>query len=136
MKVFVDTLAWIALFVKTDVNHEKVTKIYQEYKKQNSFFYSSDYVLSELYTRMMYDHGSETLMTVQRKIDELVANGLLVLLDIDSALFEQSKEIMIKFGEHQLSFVDATIYNCMKKFKLDEVFSLDSDFKKIGLQVS
>ena len=55
---------------------------------------------------------------------------------IDPLLFKKSEEGFLKFSEHKISFTDATIYLCMKEFKIDEVFTLDADFKKIGLKVS
>lgn len=78
MKVFVDTSAFVSLFVKQDAHHERV----------------------------------------------------------DETIFSQAKDALIRFCEHKISFTDCTSYVLFKKLALDEVFTLDSDFKKLNIPVS
>ena len=70
------------------------------------------------------------------QINKVIKDKELKILDIDEVLFDKSTETMVKFAEHKLSFVDASIYNLVRDYKLDEVFTLDSDFKKVGLKTS
>ena len=80
--------------------------------------------------------GKIELKKVVAQINKVVKNNELKMLDVDEVLFNKSAETMTKFAEHKLSFVDASIYNLVKDYKLDEVFTLDSDFKKVGLKTS
>ena len=70
------------------------------------------------------------------KIIKLQDKGKLRIFQIDAGIFKNSEEAMIKFAEHRLSFTDVSIYILVKSFKLDEVFTLDDGFKKVGLKTS
>ncbi len=50
MKVFIDTGAFIALFVSSEKYHSKVSKKYKEYRKQRAQLFTSYYILDELFT--------------------------------------------------------------------------------------
>ena len=136
MKVFFDTSAFIALFVKKDFNHPKVFKKYQEYKKYRAYFLTSDYVLDELYTRLIYDFGKKVCAQVIKSLGLVEKAGELEILKVDQSIFQKSLKVIIRFAEHKISFTDATIFTMFKDFKLDELFTLDSDFKKLRIPVS
>jgi len=136
MKIFIDTSAYISLFIKKDINHQKVVEKLNQYKKQRALFLTSDYVLSELYTRLIYDFNKKALKDNIKNINKAIKNGELEVLKIDDFLFKKAEKIIQKFAEHKISFTDATICACQKYFKLDEIFTLYSDFKKIGFPTS
>ncbi len=54
MKVFIDTSAFVALFVEKEKFHQEVAKKYQEYRQERATFLTSAYVLDELYTRLTF----------------------------------------------------------------------------------
>jgi len=136
MLIFIDTSAFIALMVSTETWHQKVVAKYQKYTKQNAIFYTNDLVLNELYTRLIYDFGKQACKRAIKKIKELQEQGSLRVFQLDAALFNQAESIMLRFAEHKLSFTDASIYSLVKLYDLDEIFTLDSDFKKVGLVVA
>jgi len=136
MKVFIDTGPLIALFVKSDIWHKKCLKKYEEYKKTRPLFFTNIFVLSELYTRILYDHGPRSLKLAIEMIIRLQKEEKLRVFQIEDGIFKDSEDAMIKFAEHNLSFADASIYSLVKSFKLDEVFTLDKGFKKVGLSTS
>lgn len=43
---------------------------------------------------------------------------------------------MLKFAEHKIFLTDAATYVLMKEFSFNKIFTLDSDFRKIGLNTS
>ena len=57
MKVFIDTGAFIAIFVSSERFHPKASKKYKDYRKQRAQLFTSYYVLDELFTRLIYDFG-------------------------------------------------------------------------------
>lgn len=136
MKIFIDTSAFIALFVTKEVDHTKVVKKYQEYKQQHALLFTSYYIFDELFTRLLYDFGKQVAAA---KIEELLLatrRKELHVLSIDEAIFQKTTKIFIKFADHNVSFTDATSYVLFKEFKLDEIFTLDSDFRKIQARTS
>jgi len=134
LKVFIDTSAFIALLISSENWHQQIVNQYQDYKERNTFFFTNYFVLNELYTRLIYDFNKTKCEKAINKIRKLKEEGKIGIFEIDPILFKKSERAFLKFSEHKISFTDATIYICVKEYKLDEVFSLDSDFKKIGLK--
>ncbi len=136
MKIFIDTSAYLAIFVKNEIKHKEASSNFDEYVNNRYQFYTSYYVLNELYTRVIYTLGKVVLKKIINQIDTAIKAGELKVLDVDEVMFDKSTETMIKFAEHKLSFVDASIFNLVKDYKINEVFTLDSDFKKVGIKTS
>jgi predicted nucleic acid-binding protein len=135
MKVFIDTSAWIALLVHTDHLHTRATKQYQQYVKKSAVFFTNEFVLSELYTRMVYDKGKASLQHTIKTVQNLSDGGNIAVYTSNPTIMMNAQNCMVRFAEHKLSFTDASIVACVKLYKLDEVFTFDSDFAKVGLFV-
>lgn len=136
MKIFFDTGAFIALFVSTDKYHQLIARKYQEYRRQRVLFFTSDYVLDELFTRLMYDFGKSITQKTLSLLEKSIAAEELSVLNIDATTFKKAKEAFLKFAEHRISFTDATTYVLYKNLALDEVCTLDGDFRKIYANTS
>ena len=136
MKIFIDTGIFIALFVSSERYHSKVSKKYKDYRKQRAQLFTSYYILDELFTRLIYDFGKSISQKAIDLLNKSIEKEELVVLDIDEAIFKKAQEAMIKFSEHKISLTDATSYILYKDLSLDEVFTLDDDFKKIRVSTS
>mgnify|MGYP001611067739 FL=1 len=136
MKVFIDTSAFVSLLVKQDLHHDLVVKKHKEYVQHHAIFLTSDYILDELYTHLVYDLAKNKVGEIIAKFDQKIHTKDIRLLPIDETVFSQAKETLLKFCEHKISFTDCTSYVLCKKLALDEIFTLDSDFKKLNLAVS
>ena len=136
MKVFIDTGIFIALFVSSERYHSKVSKKYKDYRKQRAQLFTSYYILDELFTRLIYDFGKSFTQKAIDLLNKSIEKEELVVLDIDEAIFKKAQEVMIKFSEHKISLTDATSYILYKDLSLDEIFTLDDDFKKIRVSTS
>ena len=55
--IFVDTGAWIAVTDASDQYHRQAVEMYSLLKKQRKRFVTTDYVIDEAVTRLMYDAG-------------------------------------------------------------------------------
>ncbi len=136
MKVFFDTGAFIALFISQEKYHKQISSKYRDYRKQRALFYTSFYILDELFTRLIYDFGKSATEKVIDLLMKSIEKEEVKVLDIDEATFDKSLKSLLKFAEHKISLTDATTYTLFKDLQLDELFTLDSDFKKIGLKTS
>jgi len=136
MKVFIDTSAFIALIFKSESFYKKATEYYKDCKKKRVQFITSDYILDELFTRCLYHGGLRGAKTTIGLISKMISHEELTVLSIDQSIFKQAQKLLLKFAEHKVSFTDATSYVLYKKFALDEIFTLDKDFKKIGAKTS
>lgn len=136
MKVFFDTGAFIALFISQEKYHKQISNKYNDYRKQRALFYTSYYILDELFTRLIYDFGKSATEKVIGLLMKSIEKEEVKVLDIDEATFTKSLNSLLKFAQHKISLTDATTYTLFRDLQLDEVFTLDSDFKKIGLKTS
>ena len=136
MKVFIDTSAFIALILKGESFHEKLVNQYKVYKKSRAQLITSDYILDELYTRCVYRAGSHGAKLATNLIKEAVTSNELTVLEVGSSIFQKAEPIFLKFSDNKISFTDATSFVLYKDFALDEVFTLDDDFKKMRLNTS
>jgi len=69
-------------------------------------------------------------------LDKMEKDGELGFVHIDKTIFRKAREILLKFADHKISFTDATSYILYKDFAIDEIFTLDSDFKKMRITTS
>lgn len=136
MKVFIDSGAFIAYFLKQEASHDDVVRKYHFYIQTKAKFFTSNYILDELLTwfsNKQAKHFTEKLIIYLQRIIE---NGELKVIFIDSVIHKKAQDVFLKFLEHKISFTDATTYALYKDFSLDEVFTLDSDFKKMRIKTS
>lgn len=135
MKVFIDTSAFVALLVDKETDHKIVAKKYHDYRQKRAILFTSDYILDELFTRLLYFKQIDIKKYIQ-KLQESISKGEITVLRVDEALFEKALDMFLKFSDHKVSFTDATTYVLYKDFALDEIFTLDDDFKKMRLNTS
>src|SRR3989344_1281493 len=135
MKVFIDTSAFVALLVDKETDHKKVANKYYDNRQNRAILFTSDYILDELFTRLSFFKQVDIKKTIQ-KLKESISVGEITVLRVDEALFEKALEVFFKFSDHKISFTDATSYTLLKDFSLDEVFTLDDDFKKMRINTS
>lgn len=136
MKVFIDTSAFMALIIKEEAYHNRIAVQYKAYKQARAQLITSAYILDELFTRCLYRAGSYGGKLAINLIREIVASGELTVLEVDSQIFKKAEDIFLKFSDHKISFTDATSYVLYKYFSLDEIFTLDDDFKKFRVKTS
>ena len=133
-KIFVDTSVWIALTSKNDKNHQLISDFLPTAISRGAVFFTSNDVIDETITRLIYDVG---LHQAQKFIDEAKLNiqkRVLAQLWTDEQIQIEAMEILEKFSDPRLSMTDVTTIAIMKRFNLDAILTLDSDFKKIGIR--
>lgn len=135
MKVFVDTSAFVALLVENERFHKEVAQKYHDYRKQRAALLTSYYILDELFTRLLF-YKEVDLKSLVKKFNDSITLNELTVFQIDETLFDKAINIFLKFSEHKISFTDATTYVLYKDFALDEIFTLDDDFKKMRINTS
>lgn len=136
MKVFWDTSALIAYFVKQETHHEKVVNKYNFYKKSKAQFITSNYIIDELLTWFSSHQTKHFTQILIEALEKMRTNGEIKILYIDEPLAEKAISILLKFFEHKISFTDATTYILYKDFAIDEIFTLDRDFKRMRAKTS
>jgi hypothetical protein len=132
MKVFIDTGAWIAYKVDKDEHSEIACLHMEELMGKKAWLYTNIFVLSETYSRLIYDVNLNSAVEFKDYILEGVGKHLKIL----NWRFEDQTgvwDVLQKYSDHKLSFTDATIVANVKTYRLNEVFTFDDHFRDIGL---
>jgi predicted nucleic acid-binding protein len=132
MKVFIDTSAWLALEIKNDINHSSAKKFAQELIKKRALLFTNNHVLSETYTRLIYDINLKTATKFQETIKKAVSKNLRVL-ELLTMEFDKVFEELKRYKDKKFSFTDGSIVFHYKKYRLDSIFTFDHSFKEANL---
>lgn len=136
MKVFLDTSAFIAYFVKQDTHHEKVINKYNFYRKNKALFLTSNYIVDELLTWFSSHQTKHFTEVLIEALEGVATEGEIKTLYVDELIANKAVPIFLKFADHKISFTDATTYVLYKDFAIDEIFTLDADFRRIRAKTS
>lgn len=133
-KVFIDTSAWISYSLSRQPTHSVIKNLIKQLTKDNIIICTSNDVIDETVTRLIYDTNIKTTQEFISLIKTSSQTNSLVQLWVDEQIQSEAFEVVEKFGEHKLSLTDATSIVLMNRFNIDTVISLDSDFRKVGIK--
>lgn len=134
-RIFVDTSGWIELLLRGELLHKQVVDYFEKEVRAGSKFFTNDYVLDETWTRLITQQSFSSANVLRDKTSDAQRNRQLVVLWTDETLFNKAWQNFRKFREHRFSFTDTVIATIVKDLKIDEILTLDGDFKKIGFVV-
>ena len=123
----------MALEIKNDPYHSRAKNYYQVVTKKRSLFYTNDYVLDEVYPRLIYDIHLKAAEKFHEQMVSAIAKAQLVLLEVGDKDRRFAWQILHKYSDHKLSFTDATVVAHFAELHLDEVFTFDQHFHDINL---
>jgi predicted nucleic acid-binding protein len=130
--VFVDTGGWIAMAVKRDRYHKKAATYYRKLSKDKVRLVTSNYVLTETYTRIRYDDGHTKALQFNALIQEAIKAGRLNLEWVIPAIHKEAWDIFENYADQAFSFVDCTSFVIAKRVGVKEAFGFDDHFKTMG----
>lgn len=136
MRIFVDTGAWMALEITNDQYYLRARAYYQKATKGRTLFFTNDYVLDEVYTRLIYDVHLKAAQEFHQQILSAVDRRQLVILEVGDKDRQLAWQILHKYSDHEFSFTDATIVAQITELHLDEIFTFDKHFREINLSTS
>ena len=132
-KVFIDTSAWISYSLSGQPKHSTIKNLVKKLVKNNVMICTSNDVIDETITRLIYDTDIKTAEKFVNLIKDGRETNNLVQLWIDEEIQNEAFRLVQKFAEHKLSLTDATSIALVKKYSIESVISLDSDFAKVGI---
>ena len=124
MKVFIDTSAFCAVTIPRDQYNAAAKALYKTILKDNVLFYTSDYVLDEVYT-LLKTRGSHATSI---KFMDGITKSNIVVLRVAEDTERAAKIIFRRFDDKRLSFTDCTSFALINHFGIDAVFSFDEHF--------
>lgn len=133
--IFVDTGAWIAILNPNDQYHHEAIAIYRNFQQQKTRFLTTDYIIDETVTRLRYDANHSIAVMFLNRIEQLVATGILILVEIDTDVFEKAKVLFRQYDSARLSFTDCTSFVVCKENNIGEAFAFDQHFSMMGIDL-
>ncbi|MBI4064912.1 type II toxin-antitoxin system VapC family toxin [Candidatus Gottesmanbacteria bacterium] len=134
-KIFIDTSAWLAVYIPTEKQHQRVSTLVKQAVKSGTTLYTSNYISDETITRLLYDTDWPITKRFIQYYQKSVSQRTLVSLWVDEQCETEALVYLEKYHEHRLSLTDATSIVLVKRYTIDAILTLDSDFTKVGLRV-
>lgn len=136
MRILLDTSVLLAFYLDSDVSHARAKKFFASIAKQRPQLIVTDYVLDEFFTRILYDYGEKLAKTATQAVLSQIRLGTLTFRMLERENFLLTCEEFIKLAPKGLSFTDATLVVMYSSESIDELCTLDSDFRKVKVKLS
>ena len=130
--VFVDTGAWIGIAVARDQMHEAAAAHARRLAEGKVPLLTTNYVLTEAYTRIRYDDGHPKALAFDTLIREMTRRRHLSLGWITPAVHDEALELFRRYSDHEFSLVDCASFVVARHNNVREVFGFDHDFAAMG----
>ena len=131
--IFVDSGAWIALLDQRDQYHSDAVAIYNDLMQQDAQFLTTDYVIDETVTRLRYDFSHSGAVDFFDFIESIKNRGILTVVEIDRALFQEAERLFRQYDTARLSFTDCTSFVVCQQYNIFEAFAFDQHFPMMGI---
>jgi uncharacterized protein len=128
--IFIDTTILVSAADESDTLHTDgaaVLKALHDGKIATAL--TTDFVIDEVLTLLRRRHAKSA--TTSRIAENVLSSTLIRIAYVDETLFKESLPNFRKY--EQLSFTDAVSLTVMKKYRIREIFSHDTDFDLRGL---
>lgn len=133
--LFIDTFAFLALANDRD-NYYKAAQHFlmdmQNGKFRPTRLITSDYIVDETLTRIRFKVGHAQAVNWGQNIR---SSKIIELLRVDKNIYEDALVIFEKYNDKQLSFTDCTSFALMKSMGINDAFTFDEDFRKMGFNI-
>jgi predicted nucleic acid-binding protein len=127
MMIFVDTSALYALLDADDANHPHARQAWQQWLEQPAHFVCSNYVLVETIALIQRHLG---IVAVRRFQEELLP--IFQIRWIEADLHRAAMSALLTVDRRQLSLVDCTTLELMRRLGLRVIFAFDGHFTEYG----
>jgi len=128
--IFLDTTILVSAVDRSDSLHDDGRAVLKAVGEERSFrAVTTDYVLDETFT-LLRKRGTTTSV-ISEVIGRFLISRNITVVFVDKPLFEDSLASFRKY--ERLSFTDAVSLTVMKKLRIREIYSHDSDFDLNGI---
>jgi len=128
--IFVDTSAFLALVHLDDPNHDQAMQTWKKLIEDEQQLISNNYVLVE------------SIALIQRRLGlravSILHNDILPFVEIDwldEELHNAIVKTVLKNNRRQISLVDRSSFDTMRRYELQTAFAFDSHFPDEGFEV-
>lgn len=131
--IFVDTSAWVALFVGADDFNGEARAFWSALRRESVPLLSTFDVFGETLTVIRSRAGLDQALEFGQAFLE---SNILLREEVDAALRREAWSLFKQYRDKPLSFVDCTSFAVLRRRRLRHVFSFDEDFRRLGFAVN
>ncbi len=128
--IYVDTSAFFAVVNSGDDQHERALQTLQKLIEENEKLMCNNYVLVESMALIQHRLGVEALA--------ILHNEIIPYLEVewlDEILHNAIVNFALSAKRRQLSFVDLSSFDTMRRHKINTAFTFDKHFREQGFDV-
>lgn len=127
--IFVDTGAFLALYIKRDQYHRQAHKVFRALPRP---FSTSNHVIDELATLLGRIAGYRYAAD---RIDDLYASESIEVLASTRNDEIEAIRWMRKYADKKVSFTDCVSFAVMRRLGIHHVFTFDRHFRDAGFEI-
>lgn len=128
--IFIDTGAFYAFLDKNDINHNNISKIFNN---RDEKFITSNYIIDELITLLRV--RKIPINKFKDFVNLLLSGDICNIIRITEKIDKDAWNMMNKYKDHLFSFTDCCSFIIMKNYDISKVCSLDKHFTIAGFDI-
>lgn len=130
MTIFIDSSAFIALYVKDDAFHAKAISSLKQLQKNKAQLITSNFILDEVYTFLRVRKDKNTAVNFACFLAE--TTDVLKFIRVTATDERHAFSYFSAMEGNGISFTDCTSFALMKRSGVTTAFTFDADFVKAG----
>ncbi len=130
MTVFIDSSAFIALYVRDDAFHSKAIDALKQLQKNNAQLITSNFILDEVYTFLRTRKDKKTAVNFAYFLAD--TTDVLKVIRVTTADERNAFSYFSSLEGKGISFTDCTSFALMKRSSVITAFTFDADFAQAG----
>jgi predicted nucleic acid-binding protein len=128
--IFIDTTVWVSAIDSADKLHDDGKSVVQSLARRDlPHAVTTDFVLDETLT-LLKRRGARPRKVVEL-VKDIMESEFVTTVFVEQEAFAEALSSFAKY--EQLSFTDAVTLEVMKRYRIKEIFSHDSDFDLNGI---
>jgi predicted nucleic acid-binding protein len=130
MVIFIDTSALLALVNTQDEFHSQAKHQWRTLLENKETLLSNNYVILESISLIQRRFGMDWMHSLQAEVLQLIE-----IAWVDEDQHQAALTIFLKANGRQLSLVDCSGFETMRRLEIKKVFSFDEHFREQGFEV-
>ena len=131
--IFVDTSAWVALYVQGDRFHGPAAEFWEALRRRSVPLLSTFDIFDETLTMLRSRAGFPAAVEFG---EAFLESRILMRQEVDGPLRQEAWRLFKQYRDKPLSFTDCTSFAVLRRRGLRHVFSFDEDFERLGFIVN
>ena len=128
--IFIDTSALLATVFVSDQHHQRADLCLRNLREENQILLTNNYVIVESIALMQRRFGLDLVRDFNNRILPLIQ-----IEWVDEEQHNATIQTLLQANRRNLSLVDCSVFETMRRLGTETVFTFDSHFREEGFNV-